>query len=84
LCRRLLQAGKLEKTIKSEEPPANNDGPVTILTAKTFDDIVYGKQRNVLIEFYGEERLQHHVSGFTLLLLPCPPGSCLRGWRAAG
>jgi len=36
---------------------------VTILTAKTFDDIVYGKQRNVLIEFYGEERLQHHCIG---------------------
>jgi protein disulfide-isomerase A1 len=45
-------AGKLEKAVKSEEPPADNDGPVTILTAKTFNDIVFGKPRNVLIEFY--------------------------------
>ncbi len=49
---RFRQAGKLEKTIKSEEPPADNSGPVTVLTAKTFDDIVYGKPRNVFIEFY--------------------------------
>jgi hypothetical protein len=47
-----LQAGKLEKTVKSEEPPEKNDGPVVILTAKTFNDIVFGKPRNVLIEFY--------------------------------
>lgn len=47
-----FKAGKLERTIKSEEPPADNSGPVTILTAKTFNDIVYGKPRNVLIEFY--------------------------------
>lgn len=47
-----LQAGKLEKTVKSEEPPEKNDGPVVVLTAKTFNDIVFGKPRNVLIEFY--------------------------------
>jgi thiol-disulfide isomerase/thioredoxin len=46
------QAGKLEKTIKSEVPPEKNDGPVVVLTAKTFNDIVFGKPRNVLIEFY--------------------------------
>jgi protein disulfide isomerase len=43
--------GKLEKTIKSEEPPANNDGPVKVVTAKTFDDLVFAN-KNVLIEFY--------------------------------
>jgi hypothetical protein len=41
----------LEKEIKSEEPPAKNDGPVTIVTAKTFDEIVFGG-KDVLIEFY--------------------------------
>lgn len=47
-----FEAGKLEKTIKSEVPPEKNDGPVVVLTAKTFNDIVFGKPRNVLIEFY--------------------------------
>ncbi len=48
----VAQAGKLERAIKSEDPPANNDGPVTILTAKTFDELVFGKPRNVFVEFY--------------------------------
>lgn len=39
------------KVIKSEEAPETNDGPVTVLTANTFDEIVtLGK--NVMIEFY--------------------------------
>jgi protein disulfide-isomerase A1 len=46
-----FEAGKLEKTIKSEEPPEDNNGPVTIVTAKTFDEIVLGG-KDVLIEFY--------------------------------
>ena len=46
-----FQAGNLKKTIKSEDPPEPNDGPVTILTASNFDDIVQlGK--NYMIEFY--------------------------------
>jgi protein disulfide-isomerase A1 len=44
-------AGKIEKTIKSEEPPATNDAPVKIVTAKTFDELVFSG-KNVLIEFY--------------------------------
>lgn len=47
----LLQAGKLEKAIKSEEPPKDNTGPVKVVTAKTFDDIVFSGN-DVLIEFY--------------------------------
>ena len=56
LCSRLerglcLQAGKLEKVVKSEEPPKDNSGPVKVVTANTFDDIVFSG-KDVLIEFY--------------------------------
>ena len=46
-----LQAGKLEKVVKSEDPPKDNSGPVKVVTAKTFDEIVFSG-KNVLIEFY--------------------------------
>ena len=46
-----LQADKLEPFVKSEEPPKDNSGPVKIVTAGTFDEIVFGG-KNVLIEFY--------------------------------
>ena len=46
-----VQAGKLEASVKSEEPPAKNDGPVKVVTAKTFDAIV-NTGHDVLIEFY--------------------------------
>lgn len=46
-----FKAGKIEKTVKSEEPPAENDGPVTVVVGKTFEEIVMGA-KNVLIEFY--------------------------------
>jgi len=44
--------GKLEPTIKSEEIPENNDGPVKIVVAKTFDEIVFDTTKDVLVEFY--------------------------------
>ena len=47
----MFQAGKLKPTIKSEEPPKSNDGPVKVVTAKTFDEIVHSGN-DVLIEFY--------------------------------
>jgi thiol-disulfide isomerase/thioredoxin len=46
-----FKAGKIAKTVKSEEPPKDNSGPVTVVTAKTLKDIVFGG-KNVLIEFY--------------------------------
>eukprot|EP00884_Botryococcus_braunii_P003077 jgi/Botrbrau1/12770/Bobra.0238s0009.1 len=45
------EAGKVERFIKSEEAPKENDGPVKIVTANTFDQIVFGG-KNVLVEFY--------------------------------
>jgi thiol-disulfide isomerase/thioredoxin len=46
-----VQEGSLEKYIRSEEPPADNDGPVKVVTAKTFDELVFGG-KDVFVEFY--------------------------------
>jgi len=45
-------AGEVEPHIKSETPPADNDGPVTIVTGKTFTDIVMDEDKDVLTMFY--------------------------------
>lgn len=49
---RKLKAGLLEANMKSEDPPESNDGPVMIVTAKTYKEIVLDSQKNVFIEFY--------------------------------
>eukprot|EP01024_Parvocaulis_polyphysoides_P026521 TRINITY_DN2415_c0_g1_i1.p1 TRINITY_DN2415_c0_g1~~TRINITY_DN2415_c0_g1_i1.p1 ORF type:complete len:538 (+),score=115.82 TRINITY_DN2415_c0_g1_i1:133-1614(+) len=43
--------GTLEKTIKSEEAPEDNDGPVRVVVASKFEDDVLN-DKDVLIEFY--------------------------------
>ena len=45
------QAGKVPKFIKSEEDPKDNDGPVKVVTANTFEEMIFGG-KDVLIEFY--------------------------------
>jgi len=45
-------AGNLQPTIKSEDIPASNDGPVTVVVAKNFDEIVNDPTEDVLLEFY--------------------------------
>lgn len=45
------KAGKIEKTIKSEAIPESNDGPVKVVVAKQFDEILFGG-KNVMMEFY--------------------------------
>ena len=45
-------AGEVEPHIKSEVPPEDNDGPVTIVTGKTFNDIVMNEDKDVLTMFY--------------------------------
>eukprot|EP01083_Nonionella_stella_P218368 783109_1 len=45
-------AGSLEPFLKSQEPPATNDGPVTIVVGKTFDKLVIDNDKCVLVEFY--------------------------------
>jgi len=47
-----FQDGKLEKYIKSEKVPTNNDGPVKVVVAKNFKDIVEDSTKDVMIEFY--------------------------------
>jgi len=37
---------------KSEPIPDNNDGPVTVVVGKTFDNIVLDQTKDVLVEFY--------------------------------
>jgi len=45
-------AGTLAPTVKSEEPPADNSGPVKIVVGKTFDSIVLDSSKDVMVEFY--------------------------------
>ncbi|EGS17411.1 uncharacterized protein CTHT_0067360 [Thermochaetoides thermophila DSM 1495] len=45
-------AGKIEPSIKSEPIPEKQEGPVTVVVAKTYNDIVLDDTKDVLIEFY--------------------------------
>jgi protein disulfide-isomerase A1 len=45
-------AGKLVADLKSEDIPASQDGPVTVLVGKSFSDIVLDETKDVLVEFY--------------------------------
>jgi protein disulfide isomerase family A protein 3 len=45
-------AGSAKQWKKSEPIPESNDGPVKVVVAKTFDEIVLDKSKNVLLEFY--------------------------------
>ena len=45
--------GKLEPSVKSEPVPDKNDGPVTVLVATTFKELVVEQaDKDVLVEFY--------------------------------
>ncbi|KAK6476905.1 protein disulfide-isomerase A3-like [Huso huso] len=44
--------GNLKRYLKSEPVPENNDGPVKVLVAENFDEIVNDDSKDVLIEFY--------------------------------
>uniref|UniRef100_A0A8C9RFC2 Protein disulfide-isomerase n=1 Tax=Scleropages formosus TaxID=113540 RepID=A0A8C9RFC2_SCLFO len=45
-------AGKLKRFLKSEPRPENNNGPVKVVVAETFEEIVNDPTKDVLIEFY--------------------------------
>ncbi|XP_062845485.1 protein disulfide isomerase family A, member 8 [Trichomycterus rosablanca] len=45
-------AGRLKRYVRSEPVPASNNGPVKVVVADTFEDIVNDPQKDVLIEFY--------------------------------
>ncbi|KAG2470784.1 PDIA3 isomerase, partial [Polypterus senegalus] len=44
--------GKLKHYLKSEPIPENNDGPVKVIVAENFEEIVNDDDKDVLIEFY--------------------------------
>jgi len=45
-------AGKVEPSIKSEPIPEKQDGPVSVVVAKNYKDIVIDNDKDVLLEFY--------------------------------
>ncbi|KAI9680252.1 MAG: protein disulfide-isomerase precursor [Bathelium mastoideum] len=45
-------AGKVEPSIKSEPIPEKQEGPVTVVVAKNYQEIVLDEEKDVLIEFY--------------------------------
>ncbi|KAL2022801.1 hypothetical protein VTK56DRAFT_4617 [Thermocarpiscus australiensis] len=45
-------AGKIEPSIKSEPIPEKQEGPVTVVVAKSYNDIVLDDTKDVLLEFY--------------------------------
>jgi protein disulfide-isomerase A1 len=45
-------AGKVDPSIKSEPIPESNDGPVKIIVAHNYKDIVIDNDKDVLVEFY--------------------------------
>jgi len=47
-----LTDGKLKPHLKSEPVPEDNDGPVKVVVAENFDEIVNDESKDVLIEFY--------------------------------
>ncbi|KAI9012098.1 thioredoxin-like protein [Phycomyces nitens] len=44
--------GKIKPTLKSEEVPAVNDGPVKVVVGTQFNDIVLDKSKDVFLEVY--------------------------------
>jgi len=46
------KAGSLTPTLKSQEPPTDNSGPVTVIVGKTYDEIVNDPAKDVLVEYY--------------------------------
>lgn len=47
-----FSAGKIEPSIKSEPIPETQEGAVTVVVAKNYEDVVLDDKKDVLIEFY--------------------------------
>uniref|UniRef100_A0A673Y9E0 protein disulfide-isomerase n=1 Tax=Salmo trutta TaxID=8032 RepID=A0A673Y9E0_SALTR len=45
-------AGKLKRQVKSEAAPENNDGPVKVVVADNFEEMVNNPYKDMLLEFY--------------------------------
>lgn len=44
--------GKVEPSIKSEPIPETQEGPVTVIVGRNYQDIVMDNEKDVLVEFY--------------------------------
>ena len=44
--------GKLEPSVKSEPIPEKQEGPVTVVVAKNYQEVVIDNEKDVLLEFY--------------------------------
>lgn len=49
-------AGKLEPGIKSEPVPVEQEGPVTVVVAHSYKDIVLDDSKDVLVNFYAPDQ----------------------------
>jgi len=47
-----FHSGELKPTLKSEDAPADNSGPVKVVVGTTFNEIVLDTTKDVLVEFY--------------------------------
>lgn len=47
-----FSAGKVEPSIKSEPIPEKQEGPVTVVVAKNYQEVVIDSDADVLLEFY--------------------------------
>ena len=47
-----VQAGKIDPTYKSDPIPEENDGPVTVVVGKSFEEIVMDKEKDVFVKYY--------------------------------
>ena len=45
-------AGKIEPSIKSQPIPETQEGPVTVVVAKNYEEIVIDNDKDVLLEYY--------------------------------
>lgn len=45
-------AGKVEPSIKSEPIPESQDGPVVVIVAKNYQEVIMDDEKDVLVEFY--------------------------------
>ncbi|CUV06445.1 unnamed protein product [Cryptosporidium hominis] len=49
-----VSEGKHELSIKSEPIPAEQSGPVTVVVGKTFEEIIFRSDKDVLLEIYAQ------------------------------
>ena len=45
-------SGKIQPSIKSEPVPEKQEGPVTVVVAHNYEEIIKDDKKDVLIEFY--------------------------------